>query len=137
MGENTREYYAKRRQEWIASDSTPDYLIKAERSLNEERNRVADYLNSATESKLLRVCEEEILEKVEQMLLEKEGSGCRALLTNDKSEDLRRMFRLFSRLEKGLNPMADIVQKFISDMGNEIIGKREETLQEMQRREEK
>lgn len=126
--ENTREYYSKRRQDWIVSDSTPDYLIKAERSLNEERNRVADYLNSATEPKLLRVCEEEILEKVEQMLLEKEGSGCRALLTNDKSEDLRRMFRLFSRLEKGLNPMAEIVQRFISDMGNEIIGKREEML---------
>merc|ERR1719253_594595 len=71
--ENTREYYSKRRQDWIVSDSTPDYLIKAERSLNEERNRVADYLNSATEPKLLRVCEEEILEKVEQMLLEKEG----------------------------------------------------------------
>eukprot|EP00567_Pseudictyota_dubia_P018843 CAMPEP_0197433824 /NCGR_PEP_ID=MMETSP1175-20131217/1629_1 /TAXON_ID=1003142 /ORGANISM="Triceratium dubium, Strain CCMP147" /LENGTH=743 /DNA_ID=CAMNT_0042962325 /DNA_START=96 /DNA_END=2327 /DNA_ORIENTATION=+ len=126
--DSTREYYAKKRQEWIVSDSTPDYLIKAERALIEEKNRVADYLNPASESKLLRVCEEEILEKVEMVLLEKEGSGCRVLLANDKSEDLRRMFHLFSRLDKGLNPMADIVEKFISSMGNECIKKRQARL---------
>lgn len=126
--DSTREYYAKKRQEWIVSDSTPDYLIKAERALIEEKNRVADYLNPATEPKLLKVCEEEILEKVEMVLLEKEGSGCRVLLANDKSEDLRRMFHLFSRLEKGLNPMADIVEKFISSMGNECIKKRQARL---------
>jgi hypothetical protein len=39
------------------------------------------------------VLEEEVLEKREAALLEKEGSGCKALLTNDMSEDLSRMFR--------------------------------------------
>jgi len=130
--DSTREYYAMKRQKWIVEDSTPDYLIKAERVLNEERNRVMEYLNLASESKLLRVCEEEILEKVEMNLLEKEGSGCRILLANDKVDDLKRMFRLFSRLEggpdKGLNPIANIVQTFISTMGNELILKRQARL---------
>ena len=135
--QSTREYYSKHRQDWIVSYSMRDYLIKAERCLNEERNRVAEYLNSATEAKMLRVCEEEILgkveqllfekecvlEKVQQILLEKEG-GCRAIVTNDKIEDLHRVFRLFSRLEKGLNPVAEIIQKFISEMGNGIIRNR-------------
>jgi len=123
----TREYYAKKRDFWI-NDSTPEYLIKAEEALNEERNRVADYLNSSSESKILKVVEEEILEKVEMVLLEKETSGCRALLQNDKSEDLQRMFRLFSRLENGLNPMASIVQSFISAMGDDIINRRQARL---------
>lgn len=123
----TREYYAKKRDFWI-NDSTPEYLIKAEEALNEERNRVADYLNSSSESKILKVVEEEILEKVEMVLLEKETSGCRALLQNDKSEDLQRMFRLFSRLENGLNPMASIVQSFISTMGDDIINRRQARL---------
>ena len=127
--DSTRDYYVKKREGWIVVDSTPDYLIKAERALAQEKNRVADYLNNASETKLLRVCEEELLEKVEMQLLEKEGSGCRVLLANDKSEDLRRMFTLFSRLEKGLNPMADIVQKFISSMGNDIIDKRKARLE--------
>jgi len=126
--DSTRDYYAKKRQEWIVSDSTPSYLIKAERALNEERLRVADYLNPASETRLLRVCEEEILEKVEVVLLEKEGSGCKVLLANDRSDDLKRMFRLLSRLEKGLSPMAAIVQAFISSMGNECINKRQARL---------
>jgi cullin 1 len=124
---STREYYAKKRIFWI-NDSTPDYLIKAEDALNEERNRVADYLNSSSESKILKVVEDEILEKVEMVLLEKESSGCRALLQNDKSEDLHRMFRLFSRLDNGLNPMASILQNFISSMGDDIINRRQARL---------
>ena len=124
---STREYYAKKREDWI-NDSTPDYLIKAEEALEKERKRVADYLNPASETKLLRVVEEEILEKVEMVLLEKETSGCRALLQNDKSEDLQRMFRLFSRLENGLNPMASILQNFISSMGDDVINRRQARL---------
>lgn len=126
--QNTREYYARKRQEWIDVDSTPDYLIKAEAALMEEKTRVADYLNSSSEPKLLKVVEQELLEKVETVLLEKEGSGCCVLLANDKSQDLQRMFRLFSRLENGLVPMAAIVQNFISDMGNDVINQRQARL---------
>jgi cullin 1 len=124
---STREYYAKKREDWI-NDSTPDYLIKAEQALTEERNRVADYLNSSSEIKISKVVEEEILEKVETVLLEKENSGCRALLQNDKSEDLQRMFRLFQRLENGLVPIASIVQEFITSMGHEIMNRRQARL---------
>jgi len=127
--DRTRDFYAKKREEWIVSDSTPEYLIKAEKVLTEEKNRVHDYLNPASEGKLLRVVEEEILEKVETVLLEKEGSGCRVLLANDKSEDLQRMFRLFSRLDNGLAPIASIVERFISDMGNEVVQQRQSRLE--------
>ena len=126
--QSTKEYYSRKREEWIVSDSTPEYLIKAERALNEEKTRVADYLNPASERTLLIVCEEEILEKCQSVLMEKEGSGCRVLLTNNKSVDLRRMFHLFSRLEKGLNPMATIVEQFITSRGNEIINQRKARL---------
>jgi len=125
---STREYYAKKREAWIVTDSTPDYLIKAEDVLEAEKKRVNDFLNRVTESKLLKVCEEEILGKVVMELLEKEGSGCTVLLANDKSEDLKRMFRLFSRLENGRNPMAAIVESFISSMGHEIINQRQARL---------
>lgn len=125
--QSTREFYAKKREEWI-NDSTPDYLIKAEAALEEERNRVADYLNSSTESKILKVVEEELLERTEKVLLEKESSGARALLQNDKSEDLQRMFRLFQRLENGLHPIAEIVQKFITNMGLDVVARRKARL---------
>jgi len=52
--------------------------------LESERQRVENYLNSASENRLLGVVETEILEKRETVLLEKEGSGLRVLLANDK-----------------------------------------------------
>ena len=126
--DTTREYYAKKREEWLLMDSTPEYLIKVEQALTEEENRVRDYLNPASEDKLLHVVEDEILDRVKTDLLHKEGSGCWVLLANDKSEDLQRMFRLFSRLENGLQPMASIVEKFICGMGNEIVQQRQSRL---------
>jgi hypothetical protein len=121
----TRSFYALKSQEWIVTDSTPEYLIKAEHALEEEKVRVGEYLHPCSESKLLRVCLEELLEKVEMVLLEKEGSGFMALLANEKSEDLIRMFALFSRVENGLNPMANMVEQFIVSMGNEVIKQRQ------------
>lgn len=134
--ESTREYYARKRQDWI-NDSTPDYLIKAEDALLAESRRVSDYLNPNSEENLLKVVEEELLETVETTLLEKETSGCRALLQNDKSEDLQRMYRLFSRLESnngngtstaGLQPIAAIVQDFITQQGIDVVQRRQARL---------
>lgn len=126
--EATRSYYGRKREDWIAKDSTPDYLIKAEKALGEEKTRVTEYLNPATEPKIRKVVEDEILQKVQTNLLEKEGSGCCVLLANDKTEDLQRMFQLFSRLDNGLQPMANIVEKFITSQGNACIEKRQAKL---------
>ena len=112
------------------TDSTPEYLIKAEQVLTEESNRVKEYLNRGTETKLLEAVEDEILQKVLKQLLEKEGSGCKVLLANDKSEDLQRMFKLFGRLENGLAPMAEIVKHYISSMGHEVLDQRQARLDE-------
>ena len=128
MLEATREFYTKKRQAWIVSKSTPEYLIKVEMALDDERMRVADYLNQSSEIKLLLVCDEELLEKVQMVLLEKEGSGCKALLASDKSRDLQRMFCLFSRLENGLKPMASIVENYICEIGKDIINMRQARL---------
>eukprot|EP00752_Nemacystus_decipiens_P005718 g5175.t1 len=122
---NTKDHYARKSQEWIETDSTPDYMIKAENALEAEKLRVANYLNPSTEAKLLRVCDDEMLAKREKILLEKEGSGCKVLLANDKSDDLSRMYRLFNRLPKGLEPMAEIIKDHITEMGTAIIKRRE------------
>jgi cullin 1 len=55
-----REFYAKKAEAWITEDPTPAYLIKAEKAIEEEKARVLAYLNVETETKLLRVLEEEV-----------------------------------------------------------------------------
>ncbi|KAF5935764.1 hypothetical protein HYC85_026893 [Camellia sinensis] len=46
----------------------------------------------------------ELLSVYATQLLEQEHSGCHALLRDDKVEDLSRMYRLFSKIPRGLNP---------------------------------
>jgi cullin 1 len=123
--ESTLSYYVKKRDSWMENDAMSEYLIKVESVLDEERNRVCKYLNAASEPKLLRALEEELLEKVEIILLQKEHSGCRALLANDKYEQLVRPFRLFSRFETGIPPFATMVQDYIIDVGLECVHKQQ------------
>jgi cullin 1 len=85
---------------------------------------VSNYLNAETETKLLRVLEEEVLERREAELLEKEGSGCRALLAQDRVEDLSRMYRLFARLTEGLVPMAEMFRLHVEALGAGFIEQR-------------
>ena len=132
----TREYYARKATAWIQDDSTPTYLIKTETAIDEERARVTNYLHPETEQKLIRVLEEEVLEKREMELLEKEHSGCRALLTNDMYEDLSRMYRLFARIPDGLSPISDNFRQHIVALGNEKIEQKLVRMEQADKKEE-
>lgn len=125
---STRDYYARKASQWLQAYPTPAYLIKAEAALLAERGRVAQYLHSDSEAKLLRVVEEELLEKKEASLIERDGSGCRWMLVNKMSEDLSRLFRLYSRVTEspltGLGPIAEILRQHVSAVGHEKVDQR-------------
>jgi len=117
----TADFYSRESSKWAEEDSFPDYMCKAEDRLQQEQQRVANYLHSSTEEKLLKVCDEQLLQTPEQLLLEKENSGCEALLRDNKTDDLSRMFRLFSRIPTGLPPIGNIVRKYITDVGLDLV----------------
>jgi len=121
----TREFYRVQSASWTEQDSFPDYMCKAEDRLHQEQARVAHYLHPSTEEKLLQVCEDELLALPESKLLEKENSGCEALLRDNKTDDLARMYRLFSRVVTGLAPIGAIVRKHITDVGMALVRKQE------------
>ena len=70
-----------------------------------------------------QVCDEQLLQGPEQALLEKENSGCEVLLLDNKTDDLSRMYRLFSRIPTGLPPIGNIVRKHITDVGLALVKK--------------
>ncbi|RYR76351.1 hypothetical protein Ahy_A01g000947 isoform H [Arachis hypogaea] len=53
----------------------------------------------------------ELLSVYANQLLQKEHSGCHALLRDGKVEDLSRMFRLFSKIPEGLDPVSSIFKQ--------------------------
>ncbi len=97
----------------MEQEATPDYLIKVENILKSEKDRASSYLHPSSETKLLATCNIEMLEKHNMTLLEREGSGCHALLANDRTEDLTRLYRLFLNIPNGLEPVAAIVKDHI------------------------
>ncbi|KAI5059113.1 hypothetical protein GOP47_0025432 [Adiantum capillus-veneris] len=126
MLEDTAGYYRRKASSWIEEDSCPDYMLKAEECLKRERERVGHYLHASSEQKLLEKVQHELLTQYEQQLLEKEHSGCRALLRDDKVDDLSRMYRLFCKITKGLDPIANIFKKHVTDEGMALVKQAED-----------
>lgn len=121
MLEDTASYYSRKAASWILEDSCPDYMLKAEECLKREKERVAHYLHSSSEQKLLEKVQNELLSQYESQLLEKEHSGCHALLRDDKVDDLSRMYRLFCRIPKGLEPVAQIFKQHVTGEGTSLV----------------
>ncbi|XP_045833452.1 cullin-1-like [Trifolium pratense] len=127
MLEDTANYYKSKATIWIESDSCPDYMIKAEDCLKRERERVSHYLHASTEQKLVETVQHELLVNRASQLLEKEHSGCRALLRDDKVDDLSRMYRLYHKIPKGLDPVANVFKQHITDEGTALVQLAEES----------
>lgn len=128
-----REFYGRNADLWIVEESTPSFLKRVEKILEEESQRVSNYLVASTDPKLMQTLDAELLAKRITPLLEREGSGCRVMLTNDLLEDLSRLYRLFHRVANGLDPIADIFKQHILDIGREKIEQRLARLESFER----
>ncbi|XP_027352111.1 cullin-1 isoform X2 [Abrus precatorius] len=126
MLEDTADYYRSKATNWIETDFCPDYMLKAEDCLRRERERVSHYLHASTEQKLVEKVQHELLVTHANQLLEKENSGCRALLRDDKVEDLSRMYRLYHKIPKGLDPVANVFKQHITAEGTALVQLAEE-----------
>ncbi|KAH7573592.1 hypothetical protein JRO89_XS03G0177700 [Xanthoceras sorbifolium] len=126
MLKDTAAYYSRKASNWILEDSCPDYMLKAEECLKREKDRVSHYLHSSSEPKLLEKVQHELLSVYANQLLEKEHSGCHALLRDDKVEDLSRMFRLFSKIPKGLDPVSNIFKQHVTAEGTALVKQAED-----------
>ncbi|XP_022770978.1 cullin-1-like isoform X2 [Durio zibethinus] len=126
MLEDTGAYYSRKASSWIAVDSCPDYMLKSEECLKKERDRVSHYLHSSSEKKLSEKVQHELLVAYANRLLEKEYSGCRALLRDDKVEDLSRMYRLYCKIPRGLDPVANMFKQHVTAEGKALVQQAED-----------
>eukprot|EP00882_Tetradesmus_deserticola_P002834 GHRQ01003012.1.p1 GENE.GHRQ01003012.1~~GHRQ01003012.1.p1 ORF type:complete len:735 (+),score=416.28 GHRQ01003012.1:173-2206(+) len=121
------DFYAKEAQEVIASSNAPEYMLKAERRLAEEVERVKNYLDESTEPKITHVAEHELITVQMKALVEMEGSGLVPLLMDDKYEDLGRMYSLFKRVDDGLALLRSVMGSHIKEEGRALVNDPEKT----------
>ncbi|RUS34385.1 Cullin [Jimgerdemannia flammicorona] len=118
-------FYKFESQMLVAKCDTPEYMKKVsgflvEKRLNEEQERTRHYLSGMTEPKIQHIVEEELITNHVKTIMEMENSGLIPMLTNDKIDDLSRMYKLFSRVSTGLPEMRAAISAHIKNLGKDI-----------------
>ncbi|KAL0296910.1 UNVERIFIED_CONTAM: Cullin-3A [Sesamum radiatum] len=119
--EVSADFYRAESQEFIECSDCGDYLKKAERRLNEEIERVSQYLDAKSEAKITNVVEKEMIANHMLRLVHMENSGLVKMLLDDKFEDLGRMYNLFRRVPNGLSTIRDVMTSHIRDTGKQLV----------------
>ncbi|KAF2722984.1 Cullin-domain-containing protein [Polychaeton citri CBS 116435] len=99
--EATFKYYQEESKQFLAENSVVDYMKKAERRLDEEKERVPLYLLSEIMTPLMRECERALIAEHAGTLRDE----FQILLDNDREEDMARMYKLLARIPEGLDPL--------------------------------
>lgn len=121
----TRAFYRAESLDVISKNTCPVYMRKAEQRLLEEQERVAQYLDRSTDPKLRAILEEELVKAHASSLIEMEGSGCRAMFRDAKTEDLERMYLLFARIPSTLEELRGAMAEYVKSAGRELVADQE------------
>ncbi len=125
--ETTRQFYRLEGSEFMAKNTCPDYLRKAEARVLDEINRSNAYLEPVSEPKLMAVVKDELVANQVNTLIEMEGSGVDSMLENDKIDDLRRMYCLFYSVPEATKALRDAMCCNIKRTGMVLIQAQQDT----------
>ncbi|KAJ1555448.1 Cullin-3, partial [Cladochytrium tenue] len=118
--EHTRDYYRQQAEYLIATCNAHDYMVIVERQLAEESNRVQGFLSHSSEPKTRAIMEEVLITNNLSTVIEMPNSGLVTMLSNDKLDDLRRMYLLFGRTPQGHEEMRKCISGYIKTVGKDI-----------------
>eukprot|EP01121_Diplochlamys_sp_Union-15-3_P009627 TRINITY_DN2624_c0_g3_i1.p1 TRINITY_DN2624_c0_g3~~TRINITY_DN2624_c0_g3_i1.p1 ORF type:complete len:772 (-),score=134.47 TRINITY_DN2624_c0_g3_i1:29-2344(-) len=113
----TEVYYTAESSQFISVNSVSDYMKKVVTRLDEELKRVTDYLHPDTQKELIAKCDRVLIDKHRDTI----WAEFKNLLEDDKLEDLGRMYQLLSRIERGLEPLKEILEKHVQDKGTDAV----------------
>jgi cullin 1 len=97
----TEDYYRQESSSFLAESSVVDYMKKAERRLDEEKERVPLYLLQEIMTPLMKACEQVLIADHCQLMRDE----FQILLDNDREDDMARMYKLLARIPDGLDPL--------------------------------
>ncbi|KAK5112206.1 hypothetical protein LTR62_004367 [Meristemomyces frigidus] len=115
----TSKYYETESEAFLAENSMVDYMKKAERRLDEEKERVPLYLLPEIMQPLMKCCETALIQKHCNLLRDE----FQVLLDNDREDDMARMYKLLSRIPEGLDPLRAKFEHHVRTAGQEAVNK--------------
>jgi cullin 3 len=119
--EVSSSFYSGESQQFIESCSCGEYLKQAQRRLNEESERISQYMDMKTSEKITAVVVKEMLANHMQRLILMENSGLVNMLVEDRNEDLTRMYSLFGHVPEGHSTIRSVMASHIKETGKSLV----------------
>lgn len=117
---DSRAFYADEADRLMQESDAGVWLRHTERRLQEEVDRCESTVSRLSTSKIIRVVEDVLISKHLDKFLALEATGLRAMIDNDRLEDLTILYRLTSRVEGGRQKLQEIISTRIVELGIEI-----------------
>lgn len=116
----TRNFYEIESSTVIGVFGVVEYLKKAEKRFEEEKERSKNYLFTKIASPLLSVVEDELLSKHLDDLLENQSTGFFSMIDSSNFEGLQLVYESFSRVELGVKSLKKYLAKYVAHHGKLI-----------------
>lgn len=113
-------FYADEADRLMQESDAGVWLRHTERRLQEELDRCDSTVSRLSTPKIIRVVEDELISRHLDKFLALEATGLRAMIDNDRVEDLTILYRLTSRVEGGRQKLQKIISARIVELGTEI-----------------
>lgn len=120
--DQSREFYRAESENFLSENTAASlYIKKVEARILEEVTRARYYLDRTTEEKIVRVLEDELINRHMRAIVDMENSGLVHMLINNKYDDIACMYKLFARVSNGLKIMSECISKYLRDQGKTIV----------------
>ncbi|RWA06000.1 hypothetical protein EKO27_g9112 [Xylaria grammica] len=116
----SHEFYRAECERLLREADASAWLRQTRRRLAEETARCQTTTSPLSEQKIASVIDEELIAKHLEEFLQLEGSGIRAMIDNDRIEDLRILFSLVSRVDDKVPSLRNALAIRVMELGNEI-----------------
>ena len=119
--ETSFEFYKNEAARLLDNSDAKAYLRHVERRLIEEDGRVAAFLAATTEPMLRLILEQRLIHAHLVTIIKMPGSGVFNMLRDHSTDDLRRAYKLISRVKvEGPDLFKQALKHFITMMGDDI-----------------
>ncbi|KAI1383589.1 putative cullulin 3 [Hypoxylon trugodes] len=118
--DSSRKFYKAECDKLVREGDASAWLRYTQRRLNEEVERCQTTVSPFSLHNITRVLEEELIAKHIGDFFSMEGSGIKAMIDNDRTEDLTILYQLVSRIDSKRVVLRNAVSSRIIELGIEI-----------------
>ncbi|XP_024876067.1 cullin-3-like isoform X1 [Temnothorax curvispinosus] len=119
------EFYREESKKLLMENSALlEYIEKVEARIRKESERAKHYLIQSTESRIVKVVEEELIKVPMKTIVERDVAH---MLKNTQINNLYKMYKLFSRVSDGLRTVFDCLSQFLREQGRALVQEEQES----------